>query len=477
VRIVKTPLRTLISSAVIAGIAISNANAGGFALYTESSAVAIGNYAAGVAAEGADASIGWYNPAGLVLIKEQQVVLSGVGVFPISKISGTSTFNVIPPVLPPYEQSFDGINGAEPGLVPAIHYALPLTEDIVFGLSIVAPFGLSTNWKNHSQVRYAATHSELVTINVSPQIGGRITRNFSLGAGVDLQNAIVKFNSVIGVPNLSIALGQVPTFLDSIVFNKGHSFGVGFHAGALLMSDDQHSRLGLNYQSEVSHTFHGYSLLTGRLATPGLDLTSPLSILTSDPNSTFRSNNLYSNEIDMPQVITLSGYHDYNEKIALLASVVYTGWDVLRNIELNNIAAFAQGFGQVQVNSNSPQNWRNAWRAAVGANYRYNPRILFRAGIGYDQTPTVDSGRDVRLPDADRFALAIGGHYQMYPQLGIDVGYAHLFGIGHPIIDKTATTPSSSYNVNARSTARADLVGLQATWYVDGVVEPAVMTK
>ena len=79
------PLKTIVSAAVLAVIAANAAYAGGFSLYTESSPAAIGNYAAGTAAEAADASIGWYNPAGLILIPEQQLVVGGVGVFPTAK--------------------------------------------------------------------------------------------------------------------------------------------------------------------------------------------------------------------------------------------------------------------------------------------------------------------------------------------------------------------------------------------------------
>ena len=71
----------------------SISQAGGFSLYTESSVVALGNYGAGVAAEAADASIGWYNPAGLVLIKKPQLILGGIGVFPSTKLSGNSTYS------------------------------------------------------------------------------------------------------------------------------------------------------------------------------------------------------------------------------------------------------------------------------------------------------------------------------------------------------------------------------------------------
>ncbi|HAT8971145.1 TPA: transporter, partial [Legionella pneumophila subsp. pneumophila] len=74
VKIRHKPLRTLVSTAVLGVLATGTLNAGGFSLYTEGAGYTIGNFAAGVAAEAADASTGWYNPAGLVLIRDQQAV-------------------------------------------------------------------------------------------------------------------------------------------------------------------------------------------------------------------------------------------------------------------------------------------------------------------------------------------------------------------------------------------------------------------
>ena len=320
------PIRTMASLAVIAMMASQAANAGGFSLYTESSAAAIGNFGAGIAAEGADASIGWYNPAGLVLIKNQQILLGGVGVFPSTRLTGTSTYTTQIPLeaigVLQYGQTFGGLQGGESAVVPSLHYAVPLGERAAFGLSIVSPFGLSTNYNESSPVRYAATKSQLETVTVSPELGGKLTDHFSVGLGLDLQYATVKFNRMIGSPAFlqKIATSPfdepvTPYTLDSQSNNSGDSFAVGFHAGAMYMFDDNHSRIGLNYQSGTSHTFTGHSTLMGRLADPTLNIYESEE---GNPNAQFTSNALYSNGIQLPQIVTLSGYRDINAKLALL---------------------------------------------------------------------------------------------------------------------------------------------------------------
>lgn len=469
---VQKPIRKFVSTAVIAIMTQNAANAGSFSLYTESSPAAIGNYAAGIAAEAADASTGWYNPAGLSLIHSRQAVFGLVAIYPTAELTGTSTFSTLG--VPSYTQTFNGLNGSKSGYVPSFHVAAPIGANSGVGFSVVAPFGLSTQWDQFGPLRYAATTSALVTMNASPEIGGKLTENFAIGAGIDFQYARVRFNSVLGAPALLQSFSAPPFTLDSLSYNRGQSFGLGFHAGVMGMFNDEHTRIGLNYQSQVQHRFNGYSRLQGRLA--GLSpVLSPAAILTANPAARIWSNDLASNTITLPDVTTLSAYQDINTKIALLGSVVYTGWNSLKTLELKRVAAYAPGQGQVVVNSVTSENYRNTWRFALGANYHHNDQWMLRVGGGYDQTPTQDVYRDIRVPDANRWALSIGTHYQARPNIGLDLGYTHLFSAGDSYINKSSVAGTgSTYNVRAKVNGNANLIGVQAVWTLD---QPMVVSN
>lgn len=471
------PVKTLVSLAIASLVMTTATHAGSFSLYTESRGAAVGNYAAGVAAEAADASTGWYNPAGLSLIHNQQMVVGGVGVFPNSELTGSSTFRTSG--LGDYTQSFNDLEGAKNAFVPSFHFAYPLGQNVTAGLSIVSPFGLSTEWSAQGPVRYAATHSELLTMNVSPELGGKITDNLAIGGGIDFQYSKVKFNQVLGAPSYLQELQEagLPTFpngFDSSSYNRGDSFGVGFHAGLLFMFNNNHTRVGMNYQSEIRQQYHGYSRLTGPLATPGLDIADVDSIVGANTNAVFKNNSLSSNDIDFPDIVTLSAYQDINDQLALLGSVVYTGWKSFSTIQLNGVAAFEPTLGQVTVNSVSEELYRNVWRFAVGANYKVNERVMVRFGGGYDQTPTTDAHRDIRIADSNRWALSVGSRYQARSNIAVDVGYTHLFSTGEVPVNTTQFAGTgSTYSVNAQAKGSADLVGGQVTWLMDGV-DPVV---
>ena len=231
------------------------------------------------------------------------------------------------------------------------------------------------------------------------------------------------------------------------------------HTGLLATFDNNHTRIGLNYQSKINHQFIGSSTLRGRLADP----------LLTDPNAVYSDNVLSSNAVDLPYVLTLSGYKDVNTKWALLGSLVYTGWNSFNEIQLNNVAAYSFADDTPTLaNSTATENYRDVWRVALGANYHVNDQWMMRGGGGYDQTPTVNAERDVRLPDANRWALSIGSHYQFKPNLGVDVGYTYLFALNNPIVNKTQPIgTTSSLTVNAEGNVHAQLIGAQIVWAID----------
>lgn len=456
----ETTIKRIAGQAAFMLMVTQVSQAGGFSLYTEASPAAIGNFAAGIAAEGADASIGWYNPAGLVLLEKQELLIGGVGVFPSQSLNGTSTFST--PPLPPYVQTINGLQGKKDAVVPSIHYAYPIGPNAVLGLSIVSPFGLATNWGTTSPVRYASTYNELHTVDVSPEIGGKFSENFSFGLGIDMQWAKVKINRVLGSPAVLQFLNSfnpaiTATTFDSVSANQGDSYGVGYHLGALGMSKDKHTRIGLNYQSSITHRFMGDSNLKGRLADPLVD----------SADAVFWNNGLTSNDITFPYITTLSMYQDVNERLALLGSVVYSGWSSFKTIQLNGVAAYSVELDQqVLLNSSSPENYHDAWRFALGGNYRLTDQWLFRVGGGYDQTPTNNIDRNVRLPDSNRWALSLGAHYQPWTSVGVDVGYTYLFGGTSYINNTIPIGASSSYLVDVSGDVHAQLFGLQAVWTI-----------
>lgn len=450
--------------------------AGGFALYREGSVVAIGNYGAGIAAEAPDASTAWYNPAGLVLIDKPQWIVTGIGVFPRVLLTGDSLYQTIPNLANPsekltYTQSFQNVQASPNAFVPSLFYALPLGERATFGFSVNAPFGLATSYEADSALRYSATLTKLETFNFSPELGGRLTDHLSLGAGIDFQYATVKFNQILGSPAFENIINQSPSALDSQIYNSANSFNMGFHAGIMMMFNDNHSRIGLNYLSEMRHQFNGRSQLVGPLADPNLNIYTPD---LANPNATYESHTLSSNKMAFPAIVTLSAYQDINDAIALLGSVVYSGWGSFSAINLYGVAigvpsqSPSGGNTLTKGESINPQGFENVWRFSLGSNYKINSKWKLRMGGGYDQTPTTNAFRSIRLPDGNRWALALGAHYQPYISVGFDIGYSYIFARSiETIAHRQQIDAQSIAAINAHNKAAGQLIGLQLVWTID----------
>jgi long-chain fatty acid transport protein len=458
-RLIAIAIGAGLGGAVSVGV-LSTANAGGFQLF-EPSAVAIGNFGAGMAAEASDASVNFFNPAGLTRFKTTQVV-GFVGMVDTgAKVTGTSQQTVLPsPLFPPYVES-GAAQGGTTNPLPAVHIARPLAPNVVAGLSITAPFGLSTEYGDSSFVRYQGSKSELITVDVNPSLAVKLTDKLSVGLGVSAQYAKADLNSVAGIPqcfdnfacNFLPPLMETdsPVYYDSTSWNSGFGWGFGINGG-VLYEFNEGSRIGVGYRGKIQHNLKGDSRLTGPLA--------------STPSQVFESNDLQS-DINLPATTYISAYHEFDERWALLLSAFYTQWNTFDEIVLRNVASTDNQLIDVSL----PQNFRNTWRLMGGFNYKASEHLLFRAAMGYDQTPTNDADRSIRLPDGDRIAVSVGVSYHVSENVRLDVGYAHLF-IRDGIINATTITGGQEVTVNARTKNRADLLGIQVTWNIDGKAIP-----
>jgi long-chain fatty acid transport protein len=417
----------------------THALASGYQLW-EQDGGSIGNYHAGRAAIAEDASTAFYNPAGLVRIPNQQLV---VAIDPITTdflFDGTidvSTFT--PPNTAPIPTKSQG---GTFNLVPSLNYAAPITNNLVFGLSVVAPFGLKTDYGDSTVARYSATLTSLRVIDFSPSLGIAFNDKFSFGAGLDVEHAFAQFGLDAGI--------FAPGAFDTTSQNKGSVTALGFHAGVLYQFSPE-TRVGLNYQSKVTlHLRHGDSDFEGPIA--------------NDFDGGRQSNNNLRTDLPLPAVTSLSIFHSFNPTWDVMATVSYTQWSVFDELILENVSGIdAEGDASNDITVVIPQNYRDTWNYAVGTNYHMNEQWFFRTGIGYDETPSNNNDRNLQLPDLNRFVLAVGAHFQATKALAFDVGWTHFFQ-GTTDIDVSQQFGAQETVTDGKVKASADVYGLQVLW-------------
>lgn len=395
----------------------------------------------GTAALAEDASTGYYNAAGLSRIKQNQVVVSAVGIhgdFDFDASSSTASFG----------QSV-GAGSDDPGVfvaVPGLHLAARVNDKWVAGLNIVSPFGLKTEYDEGGVARYVATNSRLTTIDISPSIAYAVLPCLYIGGGADAMWVDVDLESQIGSNGANGADG----------FQKNHAEGwaYGWHAGIMWEPTDA-TRVGFNYRSKFNVHAEGDS--------------DQWSADIGDGTQAYTLRTVRS-KVVLPETYTFSFYQAFKQKYAVTGDVAYTNWSRFSTLRLRfdpgstNALLTAQNI--TGIDTDTFVRFKDAWRYALGFIYMHDDKWTFKLGVAYDKSPTNDENRTARIPDEDRIWLGLGFKYTYNKNMHFDFGYAHLFFDDAKLDDRgpfwaLTTQPASQARLQGEYDASANLLGVQ----------------
>jgi long-chain fatty acid transport protein len=183
---------------------------------------------------------------------------------------------------------------------------------------------------------------------------------------------------------------------------SGHTWTPGFNVGILLTPTDD-TKIGLSYRYGITHSVNGRVTFSG--------LTGPLALVNGPVAA--------SAALDLPDIVQGGIAQKMTPDLTLLGEVDYYTWSNFKQIDIT----LAHGGGSLVT----PENYRDTFSVAIGAEYQLTDQLKLRTGVKYDQTPTVDAFRDTRVPDGDRYWISGGVHYAFDDHLGLDASYAHIF--------------------------------------------------
>jgi long-chain fatty acid transport protein len=420
-------------------------SAAGFSLI-EQSVSGLGNAFAGAAAIAEDASTIFYNPAGLARLGQNDFTVGLHLIRPSVKF--TSQGSTIAT-----GQAASGSNGGDAGglnFVPNAYYAHALSDAWRIGIGINAPFGLKTDYEDGWVGRYQALKSEIKTININPSIAYRLSDRISLGAGIDAQYIKAELTRAIDFGTLCVSqfgqrLGSAaagaaacasggirPGARDGTVKIEGTDWSYGFNLGALFQVSPS-TRLGLAFRSKIKQE------LTGDASFSNPALPGPFAALTASRATT---NGGVKANVTLPETLSLSAVTAVDSQWTLLGDITWTKWSRFDELRVH--------FDNGAPDSVTVENWKDAYRFSLGANYAFSPVLMLRAGVAYDQSPVKDEFRTARIPDQDRTWLSFGLTYKVGPTAFVDAGYTHLF-VKNASLNKTeagAGTLQGEYKTN-----------------------------
>ncbi len=384
--------------------------------------------------EAADRGTGsmWWNPAAIA--RSGRELSFGMHAIRIdSEVKNNGSYVTYPgganvPVVNPRNTEVDPI---ESGLVPNFAFATPIGDRFAVGVSVAAPYNFTTKYEPGSFARYDALTSELRSGDASLTVAWQVNDWLDLGAGLNAQYVKAKLTSAM--PSVSPLVPDGSSSLEGDGWDFGWNVGAQVHKGPW--------DFGLSYRSKIEHELDGdvNIVLTGPLA--------PNSVSTAGTAS-----------FNTPWFASASVRYAVNDKLTLNAQVNRIGWSEFDAINVD----YPGGGDSIH------QNYKDVTTGAIGLDYALSDKTTLRAGVGYDPTPTRDSLRTARIPDADRLLVSVGGSTEVTRGVTFDAGLTYIAFSDSDIYDDrtfyAGTAAATTSHLRGTAEGSALVASLGARW-------------
>ena len=326
---------------------------------------------AGANAVAVDASTSFHNAAGMTRIKGKEIMGAG-GLFYADVRFDPDSDTPIP----------GGDGGDAGGLAPLLagFYVHSLSDRWKLGANLISISGALLDYDDDWTGRFLNTEVTLLTLTFYPSIAYRVNNWLSLGGGPQIMYADLEIKAKVPPPN-----GNGEVKID------GNDVAYGFGLGALFEVSER-TRFGVIYQSEIEPEFSGDVEITPPGLSAGTDTT-----------------------ITLAQFIKVSGYHELNDRWALLGTVGWEDWSAFEDINIST------GQGSQKI----PRNWDDTWKFAAGVHYRPVDKWLLQLGFAYDTSPVDKEDRTPDMPIDRQVRYATGAQYRWSDRLSTGAQFVY----------------------------------------------------
>jgi len=394
------------------------------------SARAAGQGYVGVAGQSEDPTVAWSNAAGIVLLPGTQFTVGG-------------TFEDI-------HGKYESPAGAETKervtdvLVPNMSLTHTFSDSqIGIGLSVQTPYGLETHWGD-GPLKYVATDSRLATTFISPSVSAKFDSAFTLGAGfdfVDASNAQLDRHISNTALNSKLTNSLYPDTPDAVASLKGDGTGWGGHAGFIYMPTDNNS-IGVTYHTQVTVPIEGRVKLSG--------LSGPDASALVFGGSEFTTN--VETEIDLPENVQVGYSYKPTSQWMLEADAAWYHWSQFKNLLVQYKGVNATQQAVLNTGNPAPQDLRDAWSFAMGANYKFREHWQFRGGFWYEPWAQQEDAFTPAYDDLTRYGVSIGTGFVLNSHISLDLAYSAVFSHNRDIENNVGTNTAGFTAANISGT-------------------------
>ena len=378
--------RILITTALLAGVF---SYAGGFRVSLQGvKQLAMAH----TSAHTEDASVAFFNPAGISFIPNKlSVAVGGFGAITEVEYQSLETL-----------QSYKTENPLGTPLYAAIAYKV--TNNVSVGLSVTTPFGTTVKWADDWTGREIVQKMELKSFYFQPMVSYKFNDWASIGVSYIYAKGMVDWDKAV------TNLGGTLNINDEKATGSG--FGVGFY-----LKPSSNLDLSIAYRSPViMKADNGVATFTG---VPEAVLTSPQLNVGADGQDAFTA------ELPLVDEYIIGLTYRITPKWLVSADFNYHGWERYSKLTLDfeNAQVGNQADKTVLV---SPKNFKNVKTFRIGTQYMLTDKLAGRLGYYFDESPYEDKYFIPETPSFDASVVTAGLGYK-FGKLGVDLAAALSF--------------------------------------------------
>ena len=366
----------LVKGLALSAVVSSMLVAGGYKIPEQSlNSMALG---AAYVAHTSGADTAYFNPANMAFMADKQYVEGAVTLAHLP----SNTYTLAGPV--------SGESEEENILIPNFHYVANAMGDFRWGVSMVAPGGLTKRWKTPFQ-KASAEEFTLKIIELNPSMSYKIAENFSVGAGLRIiySEGVVKSNSA----DASAINPLIPSASRDM---EGDTVEFGYNL-ALAYKPTSDINLAATYRSNIDLKEEGTAKITA----------SPFGTLYNGDASV---------EVPLPAALNLAISKTWDNDFTLEFVYERTYWSTYETLDFDYTSA-GNAFVPPAFSDPIARDWKDTNTFRIGATVALDEQITMMMGFALDETPVPTEHIGYELPDSDAKIFSLGFRYQQTENL------------------------------------------------------------
>lgn len=363
-------MKNIIKSIALSTVVSSFVVAGGYKIPEQSlNSMALG---AAYVANTSGADTAYFNPANMAFMDDKQYVEGAVTLAHLY----SNTYTLGGP--------YSGQSEVENLAIPHFHYVANAIGDFRWGVSLVAPGGLTKRWNTPFQ-KASAEEFTLKVGELNPSLSYKVADNLAIGAGLRVvySEGVVKSNSAY---TGSALVASRDMSGDDVAF--GYNLALAYKPTSTI-------NMAVTYRSNVDLEEEGEAKLF---------------VNAINPRAPFYSGDA-SVTVPLPAALNIAIAKQVNDKFTLEFNYERTFWSKYKNLDFKYSAALPVFDAPIA------RNWKDTNTFRVGATLKVDEKLTAMMGFAIDETPAPVENIGFELPDTDAKIFSMGFRYQQTPSL------------------------------------------------------------